>query len=143
MVRATIAAGRAGGSSASVLGGDKANVGSESRVDVVGVDSGLATRRVAGHVLVQHTEDTLARRFVVGKDSLGAKETTLLTSIEVELDGVLGAETSGDKNAQGLKQVDSTGAIVIGTRSAGSGGTSGGIVVGTNNDWNKLLVKIH
>lgn len=103
MIRAAIATGRAGGSSASVLGGDEANVGSESRVDIVGVHSGFATRRVASHVLVQHTEDTLARRFVVGKDSLGAKKTTLLTSIEVELDGVLGAETSSDENAEGLK----------------------------------------
>lgn len=52
----------------------------------------------------------------------------------MELDGILGPETTGDEHSESLEEVDSTGAVVVSARGTGSGGAGGGVVVSTNND---------
>ncbi|GKT76778.1 hypothetical protein ColTof4_09201 [Colletotrichum tofieldiae] len=113
---------------------DKEAHGSEGAVDVVGVDGSASAGGVASHVLVQHTQHALTGGSVVGEDGLGAEETTLLTSVEVELDCVLRPEAGSHKDAEGLEEVDGASGVVIGAGGTGSGGASGGIEVSTNDD---------
>lgn len=120
MVGASIAALRRVGSGTGVLGSDDADVGSQGRVDVVGENGNLAAGRVAGHVLVKHGKDGLALRSVLGEDSLGTEETTLLTTVEVELKSVLGAVTSRGEDTEGLEDDDSAASIIVSTRAARS-----------------------
>lgn len=101
---------------------------------VVVVDRELARGRVTGHILIDEGKDGLSSGLVVGEDSLRAKKAALLTGVEVELEGVLGLEASVGENAESLKDDNDTRAVVVSTGSTGSGRSSGGVEVGTNND---------
>lgn len=133
MVGASVAA-LIGGSNASVSGSDHTDVRSQSAVNVVGVDGNLPAGGVAGHVLVHNSEDGLAGGLVVGKDSSRAKETTLLTAVEVELEGVLALELVVGQDTERFHEDDNTGGVVISAGSTCGGRAGGGIIVSGNDD---------
>jgi hypothetical protein len=124
VVGATVATAGCADSGAGELARDESHVGGQAGVNVVLEDNSTSARRVTRHVLVQEGQDVGTSRAVVAEDVGGAQEATLLATVPVELDGVLGGEAGVGEDAQGLKQVDGAGAIVVGARGAGSGGAS-------------------
>lgn len=135
VVRAAVAAARGTSSQASVLAGDEGNIGAQRGIDIVAEDDRAAAGRVAGHVLVEHGQDGGAGGGIVAEDCLRSEKTTLLTTIPVELEGVLGLEAGVGKDAKRLEGVDATRAVVISSRGAGSAGPSSRVVVRPNDHY--------
>lgn len=139
VVGASVPTGRVGGPDARVGGGEL----TDERVEVgVGVVSDQADGLggtgldVGGHVELEHALDGLASASVVGGDSVGAEQTSLLTSVEVELEGSSRLESALDEHTGSIHEVDGSSAIIISTRGARSGTSSDGVHVSTENgDW--------
>lgn len=86
------------------VGGDKLlHEQVETKVGVVHDQTELVVGRVSGHVLVQHGLYVCPCRRVRAHDVAGTEETTLLTGVPVELDGVCGRELGCSKDAQGFE----------------------------------------
>jgi hypothetical protein len=135
VVGATVATARRAHGGVGELARDKGHVGGQAGVNVVLEDNSTSTRGVTRHVLVQEGQDICTSRTVVAEDVSRAQQATLLATVPVELDGVLGGEAGVGENAEGLEQVDGASAIIVGARGASSGGASSRVEVGADNDW--------
>ena len=142
MVRAGISTLIGVGRLASVLSHEQLDILVQALMRVISDDGGGAAGLVASHVLVDVGEDTLALGLVVGPDFAGANKTELLSSIPMELEGVLRGEASLRQNAESLKDGDGARGVVVGT---------GGAVVGallvdrvevrSNDNWQIMMVR--
>lgn len=121
MIRARISTTIRCRSQTSVLQHNLTNIGCKTGIHVVGVDSNSATGRISSHVLVHEGKDSLLGCLVVCVDGAGAEKATLLTSVEVELDGVLGLKLSVGEDAEGFEDVDNSASVVVSSRASGAG----------------------
>lgn len=76
------------------------------------------------HVELHERLDGFSGTLIGAGNSLGAQKTNFLGSIPVELDRVGRLEAGSQKSAEGLHEVDSSCAVVIGTWSASAGWTA-------------------
>ena len=98
MIRTCITTGITG-RRARIRRGNRACISREGRIRIIRIDRDLPTGRVPGHILVHDRQNRFAGGFVVGEDGLGAEEAALFAGVEVELQGVAGAETGGGEDA--------------------------------------------
>lgn len=92
------------------------HVGSEAGVNKVLVDGNDVVVGIASHVLVDNSEDIDVVRSIVVENVTGAKQTTLLTAVEVELEGVARGVLGNGHDAEGLKDGGNAGSVVVSTR---------------------------
>jgi hypothetical protein len=79
--------------------------------------SRLGSKHLQGsHVQVDHSLDRDARALVRPGNGLASEQTSLLTSVKVELNRYRRLESVGDEDSEGLHQVDDAAAVVISTR---------------------------
>lgn len=70
---------------------------------------------LARHIKLHESLDLLAGALVRSRNGLGAKETTLLSSIPVELNRVGWLEACREQDAEALEQIDAASTVVIST----------------------------
>jgi hypothetical protein len=91
----------------------------QSRVHIVSVDSDDIVGRVAGHILVHHSEDVDSRAGVGLHDIPAAEKTALLAAVEVEFERVAWREAGAGEDTESLEENDDAldGIICVRTQS--------------------------
>lgn len=139
VITAGVAASRLDEADAGVSVDQKLGEGIELSVGVIGDEAELVARAVSNHVLVKHSCDVLTFASVLLEDCLTSKETGLLASVPMKLNGVgclAGTDAGvGEDGSECLQNGHAARTIIICTCCLSGGATAvDRVLVGTNDD---------